>query len=556
MAMTLRTDLFSALLTLLAFQVFSQEQPRYADRWVFVARNLSNPKHVDEIREIATTAHDHGLNGMLLSGSLEGVGGWDAERLARLEAVKTICQEREIEIIPVIWSVGYGSGYWQDRNLAAGLPCTDQPFRVAGGEAHLVPDPALSFANPGFETYRGNQMVGYNFHDRPGEVSFVDTKVRHGGKASIRFEDFGSFEHGHARVMQQLAVQPHRQYRVSCWVKTENFAPARAFRIQVYGPKNPIAPVQFRIPATSDWQQVSLIFNSRDLSAVKVYAGLWGGTAGKLWLDDFRVEELALVSVLRRPGTPVSVVSADGGTIYEEGRDYEPIRDDRLNLQRPRSDSPPLKLTANSRIQDGQLLRVSYYHGVAINHHQVSVCMSEPKLYDYWRESAAAIEKHLAPRKWFLSMDEIRAGGSCAACKARNLTMGEMLGDCITRQNRIIQAAHPGAKVYVWSDMLDPNHNAHGDYYLVDGDFTGSWEHIPKDMTICCWYYKTRDESMRFFSGLGFETLAGAYYDGDDLENIKGWLQTVDRTPNCRGIMYTTWQNKYALLPAFGDLLR
>jgi hypothetical protein len=101
--------------------------------------------------------------------------------------------------------------------------------------------------------------------------------------------------------------------------------------------------------------------------------------------------------------------------------------------------------------------------------------------------------------------------------------------------------------------MLDPNHNAHGNYYLVDGNFTNSWNHVPKDLIICCWYFKMREPSMKFFSDLGFETLAGAYYDGDTMDNIEGWIKTVNETPKCRGIMYTTWQNKYKLLPDFGD---
>ena len=61
---------------------------------------------------------------------------------------------------------------------------------------------------------------------------------------------------------------------------------------------------------------------------------------------------------------------------------------------------------------------------------------------------------------------------------------------------------------------------------------------------------------MPFFSGLGFETLAGAYYDGDTTENIEGWIATCNLTPKCRGIMYTTWQNKYKLLPAYCDLVK
>ena len=31
--------------------------------------------------------------------------------------------------------------------------------------------------------------------------------------------------------------------------------------------------------------------------------------------------------------------------------------------------------------------------------------------------------------------------------------------------------------------MLDPNHNARDKHYLVAGDYTGSWKHVPKDLS-------------------------------------------------------------------------
>jgi hypothetical protein len=133
--------------------------------------------------------------------------------------------------------------------------------------------------------------------------------------------------------------------------------------------------------------------------------------------------------------------------------------------------------------------------------------------------------------------------------------MAEILGECLTRQYQMIRRANPQAEVFVWSDMLDPNHNARDNYYLVEGDYTGSWKYVPKDMRIACWYFEKRRESLAHFSGLGFQTLAGAYYDGDTLDNPKGWLESLDKTPGALGIMYTTWQNKYALLTPFGDLV-
>jgi len=133
--------------------------------------------------------------------------------------------------------------------------------------------------------------------------------------------------------------------------------------------------------------------------------------------------------------------------------------------------------------------------------------------------------------------------------------MAQILGDCITKQAKIIRNVNPDAEIFIWSDMLDPNHNAHDNYYLVDGDFAESWNYVAKDLVIVCWYYRKRGESLKFFSSLSFRTLAGAYYDGDTLDNPKGWLEALEHTAKACGIMYTTWRNKYELLAPFGDLV-
>ena len=48
--------------------------------------------------------------------------------------------------------------------------------------------------------------------------------------------------------------------------------------------------------------------------------------------------------------------------------------------------------------------------------------------------------------------------------------------------------------------------------------------------------------------------MGAAYYDADDLDGSRQWLETCRETPDCRGIMYTTWQIKYELLGDFGRL--
>jgi hypothetical protein len=184
--------------------------------------------------------------------------------------------------------------------------------------------------------------------------------------------------------------------------------------------------------------------------------------------------------------------------------------------------------------------------------------MSEPKLYEIWTNQARLVQQALAPRYYMLNMDEIRTGGSCEACKKRHMTMGQILGDTLTKQFNLLKEVNPKAEIFVWSDMLDPNHNAVPDqkwYYLAEGTYADSWKYIPKGMNIVCWYYEKRVPSLKHFSSLGFRTMAGSYYDADDLTNPKDWLRALDDTPGACGILYTTWLDKYDLLGPFGDLV-
>jgi hypothetical protein len=315
-----------------------------------------------------------------------------------------------------------------------------------------------------------------------------------------------------------------------------------------------IAPRSFRLPTTGDWRKITMLVNSLDYDQVTFYAGVWGGKAGKFWLDDWTIEEIGPLNVLHRPGTPVTVKSADGAITYAEGKDYAPLFDPAYSPSRVDREAPPLKLLPGGRIADGQKLKVSWYHPMIVHEGQITCCMAEPVLYDIFDHEAKLLAEHLHPKRVLLSMDEIREGGTCAACRGRN--MGELLGECITKQVQILRKHMPGVQVYIWSDMLDPNHNAHGNYYLVKGDFTGSWNHIPKDLIIAVWGGDVRTKSLKFFADQGFQALAACYYDADNLDQVKDWLAATQPMSNVRGFMYTPWQRKYALLPEFGELLK
>lgn len=526
----------------------------YPDRFVWVfGWGLGNDREVSEISQVLETAGKNGFNGAVVSFGLDSLCKRPPDYFRRLDQVREKCEQNKLELIPSVFSVGYGGGALShNRNLAEGLPVRDALFAARGAEAHFLRSETPLIVNGGFEEHSGNRLKGYTFHDQPGEVSFVDEEVKHGGKFSLRLENFTSNPHGHGRVMQELRLHPERCYRVSLWVKTEQLA--GGFRVAILAGERELAPREFRIPATSDWRKVSLVFNSLNFDKVRAYVGLWGGKGGKVWLDDWTVEEVGPINVLHRPGTPTTVQSEDGSVVYVAGQDYAPLRDPALQPFTDDKPDVPLRLLPDGRIKDGQKLRVSWYHSMIIHESQVGLCMAEPALYEIYDHEAKLLADHLQPRRVLLNMDEVRMGGTCEACRGRN--MAQLLGECVTRQCQILRNHIPGVQIYIWSDMFDPHHNARSNYYLVDGDFTGSWKYLPKDVVIAVWGGKPREKSLDFFATQGFLTLIACYYDADDLHEVKDWLTLSRSTPGVRGLMYTPWQKKYDLLAAFAHLIQ
>ncbi len=528
----------------------------YPDRFVWVfGWGLDKDSDVAEITKVLDAAGKAGLNGAVVSFGLDTLCKREAAYFRRLEAIQRVCESNKLELIPSVFSVGYGGGILSHNpNLSEGLPVVDAGFVVAGNEARFVTDSTVRLVNGGFEEFNGNKFSGFGFHDAPGKISFADLEIQHGGKASVRLENFASDPNGHARVMQSVRVTPQRCYRVSVWVKTEGLKPTSAFRCIALVGDRELAPRQFNLPATTDWRKISFLFNSLNNEKVNLYAGLWEGKAGKVWLDDWTIEDAGPVCVLHRPGTPVTVRSEDGATTYTEGKDYATLNSPDFNVWRGDSSPAVLKLVSGGRIKDGQRLRVSWYHSMLIHDSQVTTCMAEPELYEIFDHEAKLLAERLHPRRVMLGTDEVRMGGTCQACAGRD--MAQLLGECVTKQAAAIRRYSPEAEVYVWSDMFDPNHNAHPNYYLVQGDFTGSWKHIPKDLTMAVWGGEPRAKSLSFFAEQGFPVLVACYYDADNLNEVKGWLAAAKPLPNVRGFMYTPWTRRYDLLPAFGELFR
>jgi hypothetical protein len=556
----MRSALLAAGVLSLAFAglawVHQNQRKIYPDRWVYVSRAFDSDQDVQEVGEIIRTAQKHGLTAIVLSG-MDRISMGSGSYLERLRKVKAIADDSQIEIIPAGFNIGYGGAILaHDKNLAEGMRVENALFVAQNGEARFKADSPTKMRNGDFEEFQGDRFAAFEKQDDPGKKTFVDTTISHSGRASLRIENFGDTKEGVARVAQEISVKPYRCYRVSAWVRTEEAEPASLFSIKSFTPDGrDLSPFEPPAPApTSGWRLVTTAFNSWYADRIELNIGVFEGVKGKVWVDDIKVEEVGLMNIVRREGTPLTVRDEATGLEYVEGRDFAPVSDPHLDFLWTH-DMPSIHLFPRGRIANGARLRVSYYHGTTIYNDQVSVCPSESRTYEIWKQQFPLIQKYLSPKRYFLNVDEVRLVNRCQACQRRHQAPSAIVGELTQWFYHQVHAVNPNAGVVVWSDMFDPNHNSQKQYYLVDGSLENAWEYLPKDMGIVCWYFDKRRATLDFFSARGFKTFAGAYYDADDLRDPQGWLEAMDTTPGATGIMYTTWANKYKLLPAFGDLV-
>lgn len=180
------------------------------NRWFFAFGYERNRQDIETIKSLVDIAAAHGLNGMVLSFDLDAITSWDEAEIALLREIAAHCERKGIELIPIGFSVGYGGGALKyDRSFATAVPVTIA-LQSKGGR--LIPAPSGNLlVNGNLEDHANGRFWGYEFHDRPGEVSFPDTNAVQ-GETAVRFENFGNFPHGHGRIMQKVKIKPRRMY--------------------------------------------------------------------------------------------------------------------------------------------------------------------------------------------------------------------------------------------------------------------------------------------------------------------------------------------------------
>ncbi len=214
----------------------------------------------------------------------------------------------------------------------------------------------------------------------------------------------------------------------------------------------------------------------------------------------------------------------------------------------------PLKLRTKG-LADGTKLRVSYYHGVTVHDDQANICPSEAATIELLQSHARAVHKLWNANRYWMSHDEIRVYNWCDACQRRKMTSGEMLADNVATCVKILREIAPEVRIYVWSDMFDPYHNAKDNYYLARGTFEGSWEGLDPSVAIAPWYREAREQTLPFFAERGHRQIIAGFYDSP-VSQVDAWIEAAKKVSGVEAIMYTTWERDYSQLESFLERVR
>lgn len=504
------------------------------ERWIYAPVNHLVPEQIDRLERLMERGKEAGYSHFLLADSkFSRLAQMEERYFENIGRVKRKAEGLGLKVVPAVFPVGYSNDMlWNDPNLAEGLPVKGALFEVKGGEARLVADPPVGLP-PLLEKKRWG---------------FVDENWTSDGEAWKLSGAKGE----NARFMVKVKVSPFRHYHASVRIRTQDFKGTPEIKALMPDSGRALCYTYLKAKPTQEWTTHHVTFNSLGATEVNLYFGVWGAGSGTLWMADPVLEEAGAVNVLRRPGCPLTVEKEGGGALVE-GKDFEKWVDPKMGNQPYAGEfevwheAPPLKTPL---LTDGTRLRVSWYHPHIFNEGQVCASVCEPAFRSLLKEQAYQVHKAWGAHDYMMSHDEWRLLGWDEAAAARKMTPGEIAADNVKLCTGFLDAVNPGGRIFVWSDMFDPHHNAVKDYYLVNGDLAGSWQGLDPKVIIMNWNFDSRKESLTFFEDRGYSQILSGYYDAGP-DQIKGWLEAAKGRKKILGVMYTTWQNNYTDLEAF-----
>ncbi|HTL53662.1 MAG TPA: hypothetical protein VL860_13890 [Planctomycetota bacterium] len=495
----------------------------YPERWNYIGASLATDKGCDDFLAALKLSAENRCTHILMPEGRSMRFPDDPAYLARVAKIKAAAEELHLKILPTVIGLGYSGRYFHyDANLAAGLPVKDMIFTVKDGKA--LPDASM---NPDITALpkEGDTIAG------------------------------------------TIKVQPFQHYKVT-------------FRLSG-GAGDPPKGEEIVNGRSSDGKRNNCVNNPTIKKDGDGYAGLTnfnsleGDTLkfsidGKGWkVSDVKIESAGLLLIVRRALVPLTVTSEDGKTTYEEGKDFEKIIDPCLHVDpfpgEVTNDHAPAEfvLTRDSRIKDGEKLKLTFWHTFRIYDDQDSISLEDPRTWEIYENEMKNLHKVWGAYGYFINYDEIRMGGWEPQPDGQHLKPGQQLAQHFKRSYDLVRKIAPGCKIYTWSDMFTPFHNARafdksGYYYLVNGNWDGSWEGLPKDVIIMNWYAPTPD-GVKFFAEKGYQQVFCGYYDARKTEqmqnNINNWKKVSEGQPGVLGFMYTTWSHNYKNLQEYFQLV-
>ena len=528
---------------------------------------LASPEAVISTEATIAKAAADGYTGLILWDTALAVINqpqWQ-NNVTYMQQVIAFARSKGLKIIPEVFPYGFGNDIlYSHPDWAEGQRVTGSQFQISGDGTRLIPISTFpGVSNPGFEN---GPTAWFSYND--GGVS-LDTTVAHTGISSGRISNAPS----NARLSQRFAVTPWRQYHLRFWLKTSNFywpsglsvyvsdaVDLDAQRLNTYISLSGVANVN------QDWTPYDFTVNSGPSTSLNIMMAMWGGSVGTLWVDDVTFEETSLVYLLRRSGTPLSMYDpANPSHVYQEGTDFNNVSDPGLqNRFQDKWHTPPVvTLPSATSLKPGQVVAMDYYAIEPWDNSQVGICPSEPDALTYMSDNMSeAVSLFGLGNPVLFGYDELRHWNSCGVCRQKNMTSGQLLAWSVGQSMNTLNQYSYGSMPIFWSDMFDPSHNAHGDYYWAEGDFAGSWQGLPANALIMNWNLGNLTNSLKWFAGQldptrqpnQYSQMISGFYDPADNDGAKAArteLQQAAGIPGVVGLMYTTWNDNYSQLAQF-----
>src|ERR1051326_8749662 len=182
-------------------------------RWLFVWRNMNDPKEVDRMISRFPRAAAARYNGVAFSYNIPAASAAELTNAAR---------QNHLDLIAIVM------GGPKDRNYFEGVLAEGELFVVHDGRATHQPDNPTRVLNADFEEAAGNHFKGWSFQDDEGVTTFADHQVVHGEKSSLRMQDIGKNEANHCRISSPAHAPPPSPIPHLLLGKNQNPLPRRS----------------------------------------------------------------------------------------------------------------------------------------------------------------------------------------------------------------------------------------------------------------------------------------------------------------------------------------